>query len=68
VSVSAATLAFHEQLSIPAAGARNKFDEVPWTTEDATTKHLAEGLPELAEAVQGLGAEVERMERHTKPS
>lgn len=46
-----------------ATGAANKFREVERTTENPTTKLLAQGLMQLAEAVRDLGAELERVEK-----
>ncbi|KMO73005.1 hypothetical protein [Mycolicibacterium obuense] len=40
-----------------AVTAANKFREVARTTENPTTKSLAEGLVALAEAVRGLAQE-----------
>jgi excisionase family DNA binding protein len=46
-----------------ATSAANKFGAVIRETENPTTKLLAQGLRELAEAVRDLGAELERVEK-----
>ncbi|MCP9276922.1 hypothetical protein [Mycolicibacterium arenosum] len=49
-----------------ATGAANKFREAERTTENPTTKQLAEGLIQLCEAVRDLGDEVERAEKRLR--
>jgi hypothetical protein len=45
-----------------AISAANKFREVTRTTDNPTTKALAEGLTYLSEAVRDLHQEIERLE------
>jgi|GEM_PF-2480350 len=49
-----------------AVSAGNKFREVARTTENLTTKRLAEGLTHLSEAVRELHQEVEHLENRVK--
>lgn len=46
-----------------ATGAANKFREVSRTTENPTTKLLAEGLTALAESVRALDEELAAMRK-----
>jgi hypothetical protein len=46
-----------------ASTAGNKFGEVATTTENATTKLLAEGLTALAEALRELDDKLEKIEK-----
>jgi uncharacterized protein YukE len=50
-----------------AGTAGNKFREVARTTDNPTTKALAEGLTHLAEAVRELGREVENIQQRALP-
>jgi hypothetical protein len=49
-----------------AISAANKFREVTRTTENPTTKLLAEGLTYLSEAVRDLHQELEHLENRVK--
>jgi hypothetical protein len=48
-----------------AVSAGNKFREVARTTENPSTKLLAEGLTHLAEGVRALDQQVEELRRST---
>jgi hypothetical protein len=65
VSVPAATvpaMTTPDNAAIWATSAANKFREVTRSTENPTTKLLAEGLTYLAEAVRDLHAEIGAVE------
>jgi hypothetical protein len=49
-----------------AVSAGNKFREVARSTENPTTKVLAEGLTQLIEAVRELHQELEHLENRVK--
>jgi hypothetical protein len=51
-----------------ASTAGNKFREAARSTENPTTKLLAEGLTALAEALRGLDAKLEKVEQHVRSS
>ena len=51
-----------------AATAGNKFREVARTTENPTTKLLAEGLTALTEALRELDAKLEKVEQQVRSS
>lgn len=52
--MAAPTVAAHEHLSVLGLSAGNKFREVQRSTENPTTKALAEGLTHLSEAVKEM--------------
>ena len=54
MAVPVATVVVHEQRSALGRLRRNKFREVARTTENPTTKLLAEGLTHLSEAIREL--------------
>jgi hypothetical protein len=49
-----------------AVSAGNKFREVARTTENPTTKLLAEGLTHLSEAVRELHQQIEHLDNRVK--
>ena len=51
-----------------ASTAGNKFREVARTTENPTTKILAEGLTALTEALRELDAKLENIEQQVRSS
>ena len=51
-----------------ATTAGNKFREVASTTENPTTKLLAEGLTALTEAIRELDDKLEKVEPHVRSS
>jgi hypothetical protein len=51
-----------------AATAGNKFREVARTTDNPTTKLLAEGLTTLTEALRELDDKLEKVERQVRSS
>ena len=51
-----------------AATAGNKFREVSRSTENSTTKLLAEGLTALTEALRELDAKLEKVEQQVRSS
>ena len=51
-----------------ASTAGNKFREVARTTENPTTKLLAEGLTALTEALRELDAKLEKVEQQVRSS
>jgi hypothetical protein len=63
LSATADMVTAHEQRSALGRTAGNKFREVARTTENPTTKLLAEGLTHLAEGVRELDHQVELLGR-----
>jgi hypothetical protein len=51
-----------------ASTAGNKFREVARTTENSTTKLLAEGLTALTEAIRELDDNLGKVEQHVRSS
>jgi hypothetical protein len=70
LSVAVDTVTGHEQRSAApwATTAGNKFREVASTTENPTTKLLAEGLTPLTEAIRELDDKLEKVEPHVRSS
>jgi hypothetical protein len=66
MSVPAATVAVMSNSATWAISAANKFREAIRSTENPTTKLLAEGLTHLSEAVRDLHQELEHLETKVK--
>ena len=62
MSVSADTVTAHEQRSARGLNRRNKFREVARSTDNPTTKLLADGLTALTEALRELDSKLETLE------
>ena len=68
LSVPTDTVTAYEQRSALGRTAGNKFREVARTTENPTTKLLAEGLTALTEALRELDAKLEKVDQQVRSS
>ncbi|MDT5093181.1 MAG: hypothetical protein QOH60_2544 [Mycobacterium sp.] len=66
LSVPADRFRAHEQRSAWASIPGNKFREVARTTQNPTTKLLADGLTVLTEALRELDAKLEKVEQQVR--